>query len=408
MRIGVVTHYWLPHRGGVEVMAYEQARRLSDRGHDVHVVTSAIGADAGIELWPAAHGRVVVERRPATDVLGVRGVPWPIPSPQLVRAWSQLAARCDVLLVHGSTYAHSPVAVAEARRRGTPVLLLQSNPHVDYPGIVDRVESAVDHTLGRWCCRRADQVASISQHTARHVARISPRSRHESIVYIGVDHHRFRPPTAAERAAHRAHLAFDNTTVLTVRRLVERNGVEWAMRTWIDHGLDAHGTFVVVGDGPQRRDLERLARGHQILLLGAVGDETLEQVFGAADIFTMPTRSGEGFGLAAAEAMACGLPVVASDGGALREVIADGTTGRVLPVDDAGGYAEALQQLMQDGELRSAMGRAGRERIETHFTWDRSVDQLEALLLRLAATREPVGSLLSPDHGSAQKRRMSA
>ena len=227
---------------------------------------------------------------------------------------------------------------------------------------------------------RADEVASISRYTAAHVATIAPRSRHDRVVSIGIDHERFRPPTGDERADARAALGFDGPTVVTVRRLVTRNGIDWAIRMWIDEGLDDTGTFVVVGDGPQRGELEDLARGHRIRFLGAVEDATVVEALHGADVFVMPTRSGEGFGLAAAEAMACGLPVVASGGGALEEVVDDGVTGHVVGVEDRTGFGHAVRGLLGDAERRARMGRAGRARVEDLFTWERCVDELESLL----------------------------
>jgi glycosyltransferase involved in cell wall biosynthesis len=382
MRIGIVSHYWLPHRGGVEVMANEQARRLRDRGHDVRVVSSAIAAAPGTTDHPGTTGSLRIERHPASDVLGRRGVPWPVPSPRLVQAWTRLPAECDVLIVHGCTYAHSPMVIEAARRHDTPVLLLQANPHVDYPGVIDRVERLVDRTLGRWCCQRADRVASISAHTARHVARIAPKTSHNDIVYLGVDHERYRPPSYDERDVARARLSIGpaDRVVLTVRRLVPRNGIAWAIRMWIDANLDRVGTFVIVGDGPQRAELETLARGHNIVFLGAVDDEHALDAFRAADVFVMPTRSGEGFGLAAAEAMSCGLPVVGTSGGALDEVIEHGVTGAVVAADDPRGFGHAVRRLLLDDEERGFRGRAARRRVEREFTWDRSVDRLEEIL----------------------------
>lgn len=389
MRIGIVTHYWLPHRGGVEVMASEQAHRLAARGHDVRVVSSDIGGTTGRTVEVVGDGRLTVDRCAASDVLGRRGVPWPIPSPALVRAWRRLPAKCDVVVVHGCTYAHSPVVIDAARRWETPVLLLQANPHVDYAGVVDLVESTVDRTLGSWCCTRADRVASISEHTARHVARIAPHTGTNDVLYLGVDHHKFRPATADERALARRRLGLPEhrRVVLTVRRLVARNGVGWALRTWIDQDLDRFGTLVVVGDGPQRRELESLARGHDVMFLGAVDDDQVVDALRAADLFVMPTRSGEGFGLAAAEAMACGLPVIASSGGALDEVVAHGVTGAVVPVDDPDAFGDAVQALLLDDARRHAAGSAARLRVEDRFTWDRSVTALESMLSSLVASR---------------------
>ena len=382
MRIGVVTHYWLPHRGGVEVVAHEQALRLAARGHDVEVVTSAIGAPAGVEDVRVGAGRVVVTRHGAWDGLGQRGVPWPVPGRRLVRAWRRLSERVDVLIVHGCTYAHSPVVVHASRRTRTPVLLLQHNPHVDYRPVLDLIERAVDRTVGRWSLSRATAVASVSRFTAAHVMQIAPRVGRHAIVHPGIDETWWRPPTSTERASARERFGLTGTMVLTGRRVVPRNGVDLAIDAWIEAGLDAAATFVVVGDGPQREALEHRAEGHRVHFLGAVDDETVRAAYHAADVFVLPTRSGEGFGLAAAQAMAVGLPVVTTRGGAQEEVVLDGVTGEVVD-PRAASLGAALLHFVTDPAARREAGSKGRSRVEELFTWERSVATLENRLMNL-------------------------
>jgi glycosyltransferase involved in cell wall biosynthesis len=96
----------------------------------------------------------------------------------------------------------------------------------------------------------------------------------------------------------------------------------------------------------------------------------------------------EGFGFPAAEAMACGLPVVSSDGGALPEVVgADGKAGFVVPKRNPQALAQAIQKLLADPGLRRRMGQAGRERIVAKFSWDAACGQMVALYREAIARR---------------------
>jgi glycosyltransferase involved in cell wall biosynthesis len=107
---------------------------------------------------------------------------------------------------------------------------------------------------------------------------------------------------------------------------------------------------------------------NRVTYTGRISSEELVRLYGRSQLLVSPSLY-EGFGLPAAEAMACGLPVVATSAGAFPEVIEDGVTGRLVPPADARALAGAIRELMADGELRRRMGEAGRRRVEERFTW---------------------------------------
>jgi glycosyltransferase involved in cell wall biosynthesis len=133
-------------------------------------------------------------------------------------------------------------------------------------------------------------------------------------------------------------------------------------------GLLGKGSFrtLVVGDGPERAELEaELARsGADVQLLGERGD--VPQLLAEADVFCLSSRS-EGLPLSILEAMAAGLPVVASAVGGVPEQVADGETGFLVPPGDETALAAALERLAGDAELRGRLGAAGRARAEERF-----------------------------------------
>jgi N-acetyl-alpha-D-glucosaminyl L-malate synthase BshA len=132
----------------------------------------------------------------------------------------------------------------------------------------------------------------------------------------------------------------------------------------------------LVGDGPERRRIEAdvTARGlgGDVEFLGERVD--LPEVLRDADLFHLPSET-ESFGLAALEAMACGVPVIASAVGGLVEVIPDGQVGFLRPVGDVAAHAEAAARLLADEPLRRAMGAAARRRAETHFRIEPAIDR---------------------------------
>ena len=128
----------------------------------------------------------------------------------------------------------------------------------------------------------------------------------------------------------------------------------------------------------------------RVTLTGRVSREELVRLYNQAQVFVSPSLY-EGFGLPAAEAMACGAPLVATTAGAFPEVVEQGVSGLLVPPGDAGALAGAIQRVLDDSELQERLGRAARQRIVEHFSWRETAVQTMALyedvLARRAATR---------------------
>src|SRR5262249_3318752 len=118
---------------------------------------------------------------------------------------------------------------------------------------------------------------------------------------------------------------------------------------------------------------ERLPNVH---LAGFIPDEDLPDYYRAADVFVLPTRTAEGFGLVLMEAAASGVAAIATDSGAPREIIDDGSTGLLGPPGAPRDLAAAIARLHDAPDLLAAMSRAAYAK-SSEFTWDRSIDVLE-------------------------------
>jgi N-acetyl-alpha-D-glucosaminyl L-malate synthase BshA len=136
--------------------------------------------------------------------------------------------------------------------------------------------------------------------------------------------------------------------------------------------------LVLIGDGPVREDVERQAAEYglapDVLMLGEQHD--LVPWLSVSDVFLLPSAQ-ESFGLAALEAMACEVPVVASKVGGLPEIVEHGATGYVCPPDDVGGMAESALAILRDPALREAMGRRAAEIVRTRYCTDLVVPRYE-------------------------------
>jgi glycosyltransferase involved in cell wall biosynthesis len=132
------------------------------------------------------------------------------------------------------------------------------------------------------------------------------------------------------------------------------------------------------------REAERCGVADRVTVVGRVSTPELARWYRRAQLLVSPSLY-EGFGLPAAEAMACGTPVVASDGGALPEVVADGVTGRVVPAGEVAPLAEAIAAMLDDPAACHAMGEAGHRRVLERFTWPKTATMTEALYREILA-----------------------
>ena len=145
---------------------------------------------------------------------------------------------------------------------------------------------------------------------------------------------------------------------------------------------------VLVGDGPERAAVEdeigRLGLGSAVRLLGERTD--VAELLATADVFVLSTHS-EGLPLSVLEAMAAGLPVVASNVGGIPELVADGVSGLLVPPGDPDALAEAIERLLENPRLSQQLGLAGRRRVLENFDLEAVREAHLALYRRMLATR---------------------
>lgn len=119
---------------------------------------------------------------------------------------------------------------------------------------------------------------------------------------------------------------------------------------------------------------------------GCIPHVQLADYYRNADIFVFPSVWDEPFGMPIVEAMACGIPVVATRGGGIAEIVEDGRTGLLVERDDAEALRDAVLYLLRDERARGAMGEAARRRVLEHFSWERIVDDVRHMYERLVST----------------------
>ena len=266
--------------------------------------------------------------------------------------------------------------------------------------------------------RAVDGVAAISTGVADALVRAGVARERITVIPSGVDCEHFRPPTADERAAARAALglgdadrAVGTVGVLEPRKghrflveamaMLDRNGAGAACRATKSRGRPPRIVAIIAGDGslrdPLAAEIQRRGLGEAVRMVGRVDDA--RAILWALDIFAMPSLS-EGLGVALLEAMACGLPAVASRVGGIVDAVDEGRTGMLVAAEDADALAGALARLSANAPARVAMGAAARARADEHFSMAsmarRTVELYRACLQTGASAKAAEASTKAP------------
>ncbi len=364
-----------PHRGGVPAQARAARDFLTAAGHEPSLVFRATDDVPVSRLGALRHflstPPVRREMRDGTRVAAVAAYPVPprfqYHLPRLARA----EAMAPILAaVSGSAHAALPLALA---RR--PYVLWVATLYGDElraradagdswaAGLLASRDWPALERQERLCLERAAAVLALSPYTRDRIAEFCPGVRDRlRIVPYPVDTERFRP---AEGTARPPGL------LLTARIRDPRKNPGLLLRAFARLLARHPGLrLVVAGDEPpgEIRDLvSRLGVAGDVSFPGWVEPDALVALYRDATVFTFPSRQ-EGLGISVAEAMACGLPVVATRCGGPEGLVMDGVTGRLVPNGDESAFAEAVHGLLQDPARRIAMGAAGRAEAERRFS----------------------------------------
>jgi len=231
---------------------------------------------------------------------------------------------------------------------------------------------------------------AVSEDVRRFVIR-ECRLRPEKVVTIpnGVDFWKFEGQER-KSARERLGLSPDSFVALFIGRLDEQKGPEYLIRAWAQALPNlAKAILLVAGEGPQREKLETLAHNlgisHSLRLVGFCDNVPL--LFAASDIFILPSL-WEGMPNVVLEAMAAGVPVIATSVEGSRELLLDGKAGVLVPPRDADSLAKAIVGIYNQPEKVRVLVRRAKKRVRENFTVERMVGANEALLERVAKMKD--------------------
>lgn len=353
--------------GGSGVVAAELGKALAARGHEVHFITTELPFRVD-ELGDN------LQFHPVTPM------PYPVFSaPPITLAMAtrmaEVAERCHLDLIHCHYAIPHSTAAYLARvscRRDLKVITTLHGTDTRLVGL----DPSYRHIV-RFSIEESHGVTAVSKNLRETSVADLELTRPVEVIYNFVDHRRFHPGLCPQL---RRVLSPDGAPVMVhVSNLRPVKGVLDIIRA---HSIIHRATsarLVIVGSGPEREDAEHLAA--ELGITGAVNFigmvDNVAPYVACSDLFIAASRQ-ESFGMAALEAMACGVPTVAMRVGGLPELVAEGVTGLLTPPESVAGLAAAAIDLLSDGGRRRQFADAARQRVLDHFTPEVIVPKYEA------------------------------
>ena len=358
LKIGIVSPYGYPHPGGVNEHVRFTYEAMTRMGHDVWIITSKYGRERESE------GHII----------------------RLGTGWAAPANGSVGRVTLGLRFKRQAREVLEANDFD---VLHFHEPFVPFlsPTVLDQsktVNVATFHAFGgfspsywigkRFAGRLADRLhgrIAVSGAARHFISRYFPGEY--EIIPNGVDLDRYTQAEPYE------NLRDGTLNILFVGRFEERKGLIHLLKAYNrlrKRKVDAR--LLVVGAGPKLREYKRFVglRGiRDVEFLGRVSDEEKVRYFASADIFCAPNTGQESFGIVLLEAMAAGVPIVASDIHGFKRVVERNVQGILVEPKNHRALAAALYKLARDPDLRHEMGDAGRARAP-EFSWDRVTERI--------------------------------
>ncbi|MDA1073415.1 MAG: glycosyltransferase family 4 protein [Proteobacteria bacterium] len=399
LKIALLGYRSNPYSGGQGVYVKFLSRALVEAGHQVDVISGEPYPDLcdevrliklpGLNLY--AHDNHVRALRPghfrsATDLFEyfstlTGGFPEPYTfGRRLVRQLGTVLQDYDLIhdnqsLCHG---------LIDLQKRRLPLVCT-----IHHPITWDR-DIALAHAskwgdrllIRRWhhflamqtkVARRLKHIVTVSESSRRDISSAFDLSLDRiAVVYNGIDSETFRPEPAIERKP--------NQLITTASADAPLKGTQHLIPAFAKlraHYPDLKLTFI--GRPKTGGKTENLIRqygvGDAIRFVHGISTDQIRALYAESTVAVVPSEY-EGFGLPAGEAMACQVPVVSTDGGALPEVVGD--AGIIVPVGDVNGLAAGIARFLDDPDLRARQGVQGRQRVQRLFNWERTAQQMTA------------------------------
>lgn len=361
IKVALVSDWYYPKVGGVASHMHDLAIKLKEMGHEVTIVTNNRVTGKEEELEERGIG-----------LLKIPGVVSPLLEINLtygIKSTKELTPFLEDFDVVHSHHAFTPLSLKAVKAARTLDKATFMTTHSISFSHESRLWSALGLTIPLFShyLSYPHKILAVSRASEAFVSHFT--NTPVDIVPNGVDDRRFRPGQGGEEL--KEELGIEGNVVLYVSRMSYRKGPHVLLNAFA--GIE-DATLVMAGSGEMLPFLKAQARflgvEDRVHFLGYVPDETLPKLYDMADIFVLPSTTAEAFGIVVLEAMASGVPVIATDVGGIPEIVRSSESGLLVPPGNEFELREAIERLLQNEELREFYGKNGRRAVEEHYSWD--------------------------------------
>ena len=400
MKILIGIEAYFPIKAGSAYAAYRLATGLTNRGHEVFVVTPG----EGFKIHKTVEDKITVYRIGSFPISsGLRIAPFA----RYYIAPIVEEIKPDVIHVEDHFFV-SWSLIDYARKHKIP--LIGTNHYhprnlIHYLKVSPKIETGIEKYAWKHLNTIYEQldVVTTPTETSRQIMLANGFKKPIRVISNGIDMTYFKPFPKEETAdvAKKYNLNGDFKKVLFVGRLEKEKSIDVAIKAiqlvskkTLPTGRQVDAKLFIIGVGSEREELEKLAGelgiSDRVIFMGGIPDEDVRRIYSYCDLF-VTASTVELQGLVVMEAMASGLPIVSSQGMALHELVEDGKNGYVFPNGDYKAAAEKMLLVLQDSARAESMGKASLELIKKH-SFELSLDKYEQSYkdARLQKNRTPL------------------
>lgn len=355
--------------GGGATVAYKLAIGIAKRGHVVSVFTTNFNSKSSIENY----GNISIYRY---------GTNFELLNRNLSLGMFLKPLKHDVNIVHthvGSSPMDIYPPLLYIRKKKKPLIVSSHADIGSYSGIARKVAYYFYYRLINEVLSHADIIISPSESYAKESLL---KNYKEKVVVIpnGVNPEEFNIEYPKSYCRDILGLPFDKKIILYVGGLVQRKGLNVVIKSMPEIVKSISNVeLIIVGEGSMREALTKLARdlkvSKYVKFVGLVENSEKVLYFKSADVFVLPSLY-EVFGIVNLEAMACGIPIIASNVGGIPEVVKDGKNGILVPPRNSKSLSDAIIYLLENEDIREKMGKNGMKEVKK-YSWDKIAEMTE-------------------------------
>ena len=353
---------WL---AGTEIATYNIAKYLAKRGHEVHVITTL---DEGLPKENMEEGFYVHQiflRK--IRFLGVISF-W------LKIFWHLKKIKPDI--VHVQSVGIGIPAFLSKKILEKPYIVWGRGSDIYLP---DKFTKSISKLV----LKNADAVIALTGDMKKKMQKFCDKDI--SVIPNGIDLERFSN-LSKEDIRKKLKIKEDEKVIIFVGTLRPVKGVKYLIKAMkIISPKNANTRLMLVGDGDERGNLEKLVKGlsleEYVKFVGKVPNEKVPEYMAASDVFVLPSLS-EGFPVTVLEAMASGVPIIATNVGGLPEIIKDGENGFLVEPKNPEKIAEKVLLILEDDGLRERISRNNKEKVKG-YSWESVIERLEKVYLKI-------------------------